>query len=217
MTFSFFSWITTFLFASIPFGIFIGKIFIGKDIRTEGSGNIGATNVSRVAGFWPAGFLTFILDLSKGLLPVLVFRDQMQGFWNELGMFQEVSTLPSNSWILALIATVGHCFSPWLKFKGGKGVSTAFGALAIISPFAALAGLLGYGITFYIQKTSSLGSMIGLGIALASDLALYSRSSVEYLLFLGFLFIIVTRHEKNLLQLVEETEKSFDSVKDLNS
>jgi len=103
----------SFLFGSIPFGMFIARSFGVGDIRAEGSGNIGATNVARVAGFWPAGFLTLFLDVLKGLLVIVPVKLN----WLGLDHFQPSQEL---LWSIGLAAVIGHCFTPWLKFQGGK-------------------------------------------------------------------------------------------------
>src|SRR6516162_4415631 len=114
-----------YLLGSIPFGLILTKLFGGKDIRQHGSGNIGATNVSRVAG--PvAGILTLLFDAAKGGVAV----------W----LAGRLTGCSASSMIAAGIAALlGHCFPVWLKFKGGKGVATALGVFLILSPAAALA------------------------------------------------------------------------------
>jgi glycerol-3-phosphate acyltransferase PlsY len=206
------SWVITFLYGSIPFGLIFTKLISGKNIKLEGSGNIGATNVSRVVGFWPAGLLTFLFDFSKGFLPIVIFREQMSAFWENTSFFLDTSIPTYQNWILALSATLGHCFSPWLKLNGGKGVATAFGAISIISPIAASTGLVCYIVSFWLRKIGSLSSMIGLAATFGADIIITNRNALERLFFIVLLLLIVSRHESNLTLLLSESEKSFDSV-----
>ena len=114
----------SYLLGSIPFGALISKAR-GIDIFKVGSGNIGATNVIRAAG-WKVGLLVFALDVCKGLLPTLMGRHL---FPQEMWMWL---------WVLAgEIAAIGHCFSPWLKFKGGKGIACLLGMLFGATPLIA--------------------------------------------------------------------------------
>ena len=136
--------VIAFLMGSIPFGLLVARIFKVKDLTSQGSGNIGATNVSRVLGFWPAGALTFALDLLKGILPVLALLPMGSQIW--LGTFglPETDFSATAIWSAGLFAVLGHCYSPWLHFKGGKGVATGFGVLVVLSPLAGLAGILAF-------------------------------------------------------------------------
>src|SRR3984957_8845889 len=112
--------IAAYLLGSIPFGLLLGKLFGGRDVRSAGSGNIGATNVARVAG--PvAGILTLLLDAAKGALAVYL-----------AGRLSE----QSSTWMMiaGLCALVGHCFPIWLGFHGGKGVATAAGVFLVLCP-----------------------------------------------------------------------------------
>src|SRR5260370_3678989 len=118
----------SYLLGSIPFGLLLGKLFGATDVRKEGSGNIGATNVARVAGPL-AGILTLLLDAAKGALAVILaarLSDQ------------------SSTWMMiaGLCALVGHCFPIWLGFHGGKGVAAAAGIFLVLSPLAFLAAAI---------------------------------------------------------------------------
>src|SRR5712692_4895638 len=114
-----------YVLGSIPFGLLLSRVFGGGDVRKSGSGNIGATNVARVAGRLP-GILTLLFDVAKGAAAV----------WLAGRVSNESAT-----WMMiaALAALVGHCFPVWLKFRGGKGVATAAGAFLMLSPLAFLA------------------------------------------------------------------------------
>ena len=151
-----------FIAGSIPFGLFIGRAK-GIDIRQHGSGNIGATNVGRVLGrkFF---FICFTLDLLKGLLPTLAAGYSL----GRLGQF-EMPPRDAGIWLSVMVASVlGHVFSPWLKFKGGKGVATALGALLGVFPVLTIAGVgafLVWLIALAAWRTISISSMTA-GVAL---------------------------------------------------
>lgn len=203
-----------FLLGSVPFGLWMARLFHVKGLREKGSGNIGATNVSRVVGFWPAGFLTFVLDTLKGALPPLVMA--LPGFkewWEGLPAAFELplsspATSPTWIWLSGLCAVLGHCYSPWLRFKGGKGVATAFGMILVVSPISALVALMGFGAAFYAKRTASIASITGMILAAATHVTLYP---VEPHLWVGALVIavVLVRHESNLDALLAGQEKSF--------
>ena len=151
--------VAAFLCGSIPFGVLIAKSK-GVDLRTVGSGNVGATNVGRALGRkW--GFTCFALDALKGALPVLIIG-QINGV---LG--RQVNTISPTAlivWIVIAIAAIaGHIFSPWLKFKGGKGVATGFGALVAMWPvltFPMLIALIVWIACMKLSRIVSLSSLI---------------------------------------------------------
>jgi glycerol-3-phosphate acyltransferase PlsY len=194
-----------FLLGSVPFGLLMARAFRVHDLRSQGSGNIGATNVSRVVGFWPAGALTFLLDVLKGFLPVLlVSLPAVQGSWN-----LEISEM--TIWLVGLFAVLGHCFSPWVRFKGGKGVATGFGVILVLSPWAALGGIVAFAFTFLKTKTGSLASIAGLVMTVITHLVLHDRQSLGAYTWVGaaIIFVILMRHESNLDSLLQGQERSF--------
>lgn len=140
-----------YLSGSVPFGLLLVRMARGVDVREEGSGNIGATNVARVAGKG-LGVLVLLLDALKGALPVLLARSASP----------PGSVLPA---AVGLAAFAGHVAPPWLGFRGGKGVATALGVLAVLAPGAALAGALTYGVVFALLRISSVGSLLAGAVA----------------------------------------------------
>jgi len=119
-----------YLSGSVPYGLVLPKLLLGVDVRTVGSGNIGATNAAR-AGGWPLGVAVFLLDVVKAVAPILLARGLLAGS-------------PSGDvWIMttAVASFAGHLFPVWLGGKGGKGVATGFGIFLVLSPWASLAGL----------------------------------------------------------------------------
>src|SRR3989454_9377207 len=134
-----------YLLGSIPFGLLLAKLFGGADVRKAGSGNIGATNVARVAGPL-AGILTLAFDTGKGAAAV----------WLAGGVTNESATLMM---IAAFAVLLGHCFPVWLKFKGGKGVATALGVFFFLCPLSAVSALLLFLLCVAYWRYVSLGSV----------------------------------------------------------
>jgi len=188
-----------YLLGSIPFGLVLAKMLGGKDVRQYGSGNIGATNVSRVAG--PiAGFVTLILDVSKGAAAV--------------GIAAALTGHSATAMMLAGISgLIGHCFPIWLKFRGGKGVATALGIFLALSASAAFAALMVFVLTFAFWQYVSLAS---LAAAAAMPLLLYflwaPGHAPPLAVNLGTLFaaaLIFFKHRGNLQRLARGSEPKY--------
>ena len=135
-----------YVLGAIPFGYLMTRISTGKDVRTEGSGNIGATNVLRTAGRW-AAIATLVLDMAKGYAAVWIAADLTNG---------------SAAWSAdaALAVMVGHAFPVFLGFKGGKAVATFTGAFLYLTPIAALAGIIVFVIVVVVTRYVSAGSVL---------------------------------------------------------
>ena len=196
---------------SIPFGLIIGKI--NKiDIREHGSGNIGATNVLRTLGKkW--GYTCFVCDLLKGLLPVIGCQ-----ILAEKNGFSSAEYIPA----IAVVSTVlGHIFSMFLKFKGGKGIATSAGAILAIAPYSLLVALVIWFIIFKASGYVSLASIIAavsipfLSL-LENFLKLHSTPISVYSQ--GILFaiaiLVTVKHKSNIQRLKEGTESSFKKKKE---
>ncbi|MFT3706101.1 MAG: glycerol-3-phosphate 1-O-acyltransferase PlsY [Archangium sp.] len=180
-----------YLLGSIPFGVIITSRFANKDVRAEGSGNIGATNVARVAGK-KLGALVLLLDALKGTVPVLV----------------GVRLAPEDSLLHVCIASaafVGHVFPVWLKFKGGKGVATALGVLLVLLPIPALIGFVAWLAVMAIFRVSSVGSLLGGTLAIASSFVLGSPLAYS-LLAVGLLLAMIATHRSNIERMLKGTE-----------
>ena len=134
-----------YLLGSLPTALVVVRLFTGDDVRRKGSGNVGATNALRAAG-WKAGVVVTVIDVAKGALPVWLMR-----LYN-----------PESVWIAAamLAAVLGHCYPVWLKFRGGKGVATGFGSFLVIAPLSALAALALWFVVLVIWRWVSLASMV---------------------------------------------------------
>lgn len=185
--------IATFLFAGIPFGLLYVKIFHKKDVRTVGSGNIGATNVLRAAGAGIA-LLTAVSDILKSFIPVILARK-----------FFSDSLFPYLVWMTAVL---GHCFSPYLKLKGGKGVSTFFGGLLALEPLAALITFVMWVLVIAVSQYVSLGSMIASAVPFITFLI---KGATTDILVISFLLplVIVYRHKDNIRRLLNKTENKL--------
>ena len=195
----------SYLIGSIPSGYIAGRI-AGIDIRKRGSGNIGATNVTRELGK-RYGYPVFLADFMKGFATV--------GLATLVGRNERLTT---SSELLQLVAVVfcviGNTFPVWLRFKGGKGVATSAGALFGLTPLATLAAVLVWVITFEITRYVSVASMVA---ALALPFAVFVISTLNpaqgYLLFyfsICLAAIVVLRHRSNLIRLMRGTEQRFD-------
>jgi glycerol-3-phosphate acyltransferase PlsY len=186
-------WIAgAYLLGSIPTGLLLGKLY-GIDVRQQGSGNIGATNLYRTVGRRVGG-ITLLGDCLKGLLPVLLA-------W-KLGMGE-----PMQAWI-GLAAFCGHVFSIFLLFKGGKGVATALGVYLALAPLAVLGALLVFIILVAIWRYISLGSVVA--AAVMPVVIWFRPHSPELLIATALISIIViAKHHANIKRLLEGSESKF--------
>ena len=186
----------SYLLGSIPFGLLVADILGGgKDPREVGSGNIGATNVSRAVGK-AGGILTLLLDAGKGFIPLFLAR------W----IFPE--TQYSLFSMVALAAFLGHIFPLYLKFKGGKGVATAFGIVVFISPVAALLLIVIFIVALVITGYVSIGSLSS-AFCFPLLIALLGPSRVYIALALIMALTIFYTHRENIRKLIEGKENRF--------
>ena len=191
-----------YLIGSIPFGYLIARAVAGVDIRTVGSGNIGATNVGRTLGF-RFFLLVFVLDAAKGFAPTLLFPSLV-----EHGVGHPVPNLAP---LAAIAAVLGHNFPVYLRFKGGKGVATTLGAVTALDPVASLAAVFGFAIflvlTRFVSLASILGGLVFVGAHFAATPEPFGRDHVLLsLLTIALMALIVVRHRKNLARLSSGTE-----------
>ena len=177
----------SYLMGSIPFGLILTKIFLKKDIRKVGSGNIGATNVLR-AGNKAIGYLTLILDVIKAVIPVLYIKFKF----------------PELIYISSLSVFIGHVFPVWLKFKGGKGVATYVGILFSINYILGIVFVFSWLIIFFISKYSSLGSILS-SIIIPIFIFFNSSYENEYFFIIIFVLILYT-HRENVKRLINKEE-----------
>ncbi len=186
-------YIVSFFIGSVPFAFLYGKIFHKTDIRLKGSGNSGATNSLRVFGK-TAGILVLFCDVFKGLLPVLLAKQYLN----------------NNSYLLiGLCAILGHIFSPFLKFKGGKGIATALGvAIAAYWP-AALACILVFILVIYFSRMVSLGSILGAFSFLLFNIFDSPKNMALIYLSVGLFFLLVFTHRKNISLILQNKENKI--------
>jgi len=176
----------SYLLGSMPFGLILTKIFLKKDIREVGSGNIGTTNVLRTGNKFLA-VTTLFLDLLKGFISVYI----------TLLYYEDLISYS------ALICFIGHIFPVWLKFKGGKGVATYVGMLIILNYFLGIIFGIVWVITYLISKYSSLGSILG-SLSVPIFIFFYSNDNIMFY-FIMFILIFYT-HRENVKRLINKEE-----------
>jgi len=177
----------SYFMGSIPFGFILTKIFLKKDIREIGSGNIGATNVLRT-GNKMIGYITLILDILKAIVPLLVIK----------------FNYPEFLFISALSIFLGHVFPLWLKFKGGKGVATYVGMLFCINYILGFVFIISWLIIFIIFRYSSLSSLIA-----SLTIPMYHFFIIDnnnYYFFIILFILIFFTHRENIKRLINNTE-----------
>ncbi len=186
--------ILSFMIGSIPFGWIIYRLTEKKDIRGEGSGNIGAANVYRLKGKF-YGIAVLLLDASKGVISVLLskylFKEQF--FWS----------------LSALFAVSGHIFSPFLSFRGGKGVATSMGALALLSYKTFLITIFPVLLVLFSTRIVSLSSLTFSLFYLILFIFLEKSLPTSIPIFLITLLIFL-RHKENIIRLVEKKERRIE-------
>ena len=176
----------SYLIGSIPFGLIITKIFLKKDIRDIGSGNIGATNALRT-GNKLLGYATLFLDITKAILPVLYIK----------------FNYPDYIFIASLSAFLGHVFPIWLKFKGGKGVATYVGILLSINLILGLIFIISWAVTFLISKYASLSSIVA---SLIVPIYLIIFENYNSIFFIIMFVLIFYTHKENIKRLKNKEE-----------
>ena len=179
--------IASYLIGSLPFGFILTKIFLKKDIRKIGSGNIGATNVLRT-GNKLIGYSTLLLDVVKAIIPVIYVK----------------INLPDLLYIASLCAFLGHVFPIWLKFRGGKGVATYVGILFSINILLGVVFVVSWAVVFLISKYSSLSSIIG---SLSIPIYLLVIGQTNSVIFFAIMFVLIFfTHRENIKRLKNKEE-----------
>jgi glycerol-3-phosphate acyltransferase PlsY len=200
--------LAAFLIGSIPFGYIIGRVFYGTDIRRQGSGNIGAMNALRTMGKGGA-IAVLLLDALKGFIPAFLTLWWFKaGGAGHLDIDFDPNFPPGAEILAALIATaavLGHCYSPWLRFRGGKGVATFFGALFGLCWPAGIVAVLGWVAGAALTRYSSVGSILG-GVLAPIAVFACSRSLPETAFALFAAAIVILKHRDNIARLRAGTE-----------
>ncbi|HJW44624.1 MAG TPA: glycerol-3-phosphate 1-O-acyltransferase PlsY [Geothrix sp.] len=192
-----------FLCGSVPFGLLLVKLAGKGDVREHGSGNIGATNVSRVGGK-ALGVVTLLLDILKGFLPVYLASKAGIGS----------AYLP----LLALMAVLGHVFTPWLKFQGGKGVATALGVILAAEPQLMILPMATFIFVLWLTRHVSLGSILAAAMVPVPFLLFTGGffgppKWLEILPWLALVILVIWKHRENIKRLQEGTESKLWGAK----
>lgn len=190
-------YLAAYLLGGIPFGLILAKLFAGVNITESGSHSIGATNVLRVVKETnpslakKLGASTLALDALKGIIVVLAAK--------YFGLSD------SAQWLVAVLAVIGHCFSPYMWFEGGKGVATGMGVMAVMLPIPTVIALVVWAIAAKTIRISSLSSMLGLAALIAASFVLYPAMFHAPVLFIAF--ILFYKHIPNFVRLFKGEEK----------
>ena len=180
-----------YLLGSVPFGLVLTKLFLNKDLRNVGSGNIGATNVLR-AGKKSLGLLTLVLDGLKGYITVAAtyyyFTDYI--------------------YLAALLSFLGHIFPVWLKFKGGKGIAVFLGILFAFSTNLGIIFSICWVLILYFTRYASVSSLVSVGIIFIYSI--YLENSFEAMFFFLILIIAIYTHRENIVRLKRKTENKIN-------
>ena len=182
--------IVTYFIAAIPFGLILTKKYLGKDIRESGSGNIGATNVARIAGK-KLGVLTLLLDAFKGMIMVIAARF----------FFYESQFLHLFLVLVCAVAGLGHIYPIYLKFKGGKGVATTIAVLIALDPSVGFLMIIFWIMAFSMTRISAIASIISVFSALLSSIHYEALTSQVYLC-IFLLILIIMRHKENIMRIL---------------
>ena len=187
----FYTILYSYLLGSIPFGLILTKLFLNKNLKDIGSGNIGATNVLRT-GKKSLGFITLALDALKGYISVVITYSYFTDY----------------IFLSALLCFLGHIFSIWLKFKGGKGVAVFLGILFAFSINLGIIFIISWILILYITKYASIASLISTGFIFAYSI--YLKNSFESIFFFIIFVIIVYTHRENIARLKNKTENKIN-------
>jgi glycerol-3-phosphate acyltransferase PlsY len=194
-------YLAAYLLSAIPFGFILAKVFAGVDVRKEGSGNIGATNVLRVLKEKAPDMAkkltiaTFILDATKGAIIILIAM--------------ALGAEPTVLWTIAVLSVLGHCYSVFLGFEGGKGVATGFGVLMVLIPIPSLIAIVAWLIAGKVLKISSLSSLVGLIALLIASYVIYPDIPGIYTHTPIWIiaFVIFYKHIPNIVRVFKKEEK----------
>jgi glycerol-3-phosphate acyltransferase PlsY len=197
-----------YLLGSIPFGLILVRIFRKQDIREQGSGNIGATNVIR-SGNKGLGAVTFLLDAAKGFIAVL-FAWQLALHTHQTQL--QAQNLAATA---AVCAILGHIYTVWLRFKGGKGVATGFGVFLGIAPLSALVALIAFILVFAISRYVSLASIVAAIVFPVAALVRHHEPLTPLMIAVVIVLplLIIVKHHANIRRLLAGTEYRFSKSK----
>jgi glycerol-3-phosphate acyltransferase PlsY len=190
-------YLIAYLVGSIPFGLLLAKFFAGVDVKASGSQSIGATNVLRVvkeknpALAKKLGAATLALDALKGIVVLMIA--------------QYAGVSEATLWGIAVLAVIGHCFSIYLMFEGGKGVATGMGVLLYLLPFETIIALIVWFVSAKTIKISSLSSLIGLGALVIASFIIHPHMAHAPIILIAV--ILVYKHIPNIIRIIKGEEK----------
>ena len=210
--------VVSYLLGSIPFGYLLVKTFTGADVRTQGSGNIGATNVART-GKKGLAIATLVLDALKGWLAVW-----LAGYWaistRPASYIGDDSLIQNRNGLMmalaALFAVIGHMYPVWLKFKGGKGVATALGVYIALAPKAIVVSMIVFFLVLALTRYVSLGSVLSSAVFPVAFWFLYRGEAgwAVLLMICAINVLIIWKHADNIRRLAAGTENKFGAKKE---
>jgi glycerol-3-phosphate acyltransferase PlsY len=190
--------LVAYLLGSLPTALLLVRLMTGEDVRQKGSGNIGATNALRAAG-WKAGVAVTLIDIAKGALSVFLMQR-----YN-----------PESGWVAAamLAVVIGHCYPVWLKFRGGKGVAAGFGAFVVIAPLSALAALVVWFLVLVISRWVALASTVASAVFPLALKLIDKPDMVTLISVSAAAVLIIFRHSSNIRNMLagEEVKVGDDS------
>ena len=198
--------IAAYLIGSINFAVIFAKAFMKKDVRELGSGNAGATNVMRNAGFWP-GFLTFVFDALKGFVAAYIGKVVFEYVNSKTGT--DLSDVAIGTLLCGLACMLGHVFPVFFDFKGGKGIATSVGIFAVCSPIAIIVGLAVFAVVVLVTKYVSLGSVISAIAVVVLAIIFCDKTAMllpQIIITLAMGVIVITKHSENIKRLMAGTE-----------
>ena len=194
--------VISYILGSVPNALWIGKVFKGIDIREHGSGNTGSTNAARVLGV-KLGILTLILDISKGLVPTLL------SILLKVNFFEELTKISNLDYVLVgICAILGHVFSIFMNFKGGKAVATTLGVFLVLVPKAILFAAIVFFVIFAILRYVSLSSIFA-AISLPIFIYFLYHQGIYTILGILIAILITVKHRSNIERLKNGTESKF--------
>ncbi len=207
--------VAAYLIGSIPFSYMVARLFAGKDVRREGSGNVGATNVARTAGKG-AGVLALACDLAKGVFVILLAR------WIVARPEWPFAPGPQpwqsrEMWIAlaGLVAVLAHMFPVWLRFHGGKGVATAAGVVLALDPRVFAGAMIVFAIVVILSRMVSLGSILtAASLPLLFRFVAHDAPYWRIVISIGIALAVIFKHHSNIARLARGTERRLGSKKE---
>lgn len=197
----------SYLAGGIPFSYLAGRMLKGIDLRQHGSGNLGASNTYRILG-GRAALVVLVLDVAKGLVPVLIAR-----------RFDATGAEPVHAIVATAGAILGHLFSPYLKFSGGKGIATSAGAFAGLAPWAFAIAFVVFALVFAARRIVSLGSLaaavtLPVAVALTARAGLAPRQDLVLWATVAVMLVVIWKHRGNIQRLRAGTEPALSRRRD---